>query len=218
VIVAIDGGVASGKSAAGRRLAERLGLPFVDTGLMYRAMARLAQDAGIDPADAEGLGRLAGRVSFRVEGDRVWAGDQELSERIYDAELNSTLSRVAANARVREALVRRQRSMAEGGEGVVMAGRDIGTVVFPKADLKFFLVASLEVKVRRRAAQLARRGSEADPETMAGEVRERDRADSEREVAPMRPAPDAIVVDTDRLSLAEVVELMLSRVEEVAGA
>jgi len=210
VIVAIDGGVATGKSAIGRRLAERLGLPFVDSGLMYRAIAVLASDQGIDPDDGAGLARLAGRVKLRVDGRRVWADGQDLTERVYDPALNPMLARVSKNAGVRVAVVAQLRTPARGG--VVMAGRDIGTVVFPDADHKFFLAASLDERVRRRASQFEARGEHVDAEAMRREVAESDRADSQRTVAPLRPAEDAIIIDTDDLDLEQTVERVLSHI------
>ena len=208
LIVAIDGGVASGKSAVGRRVAERLGLPFIDSGLMYRAIAALAADEWIDQADAPSLARLAGRVKIRVEGRRVWADGRELTERVYDPGLNPMLARVSKVAGVRVALVAQQRAL--GRAGLVMAGRDIGTVVFPDAGFKFFLTAGLDERVRRRAAQFEARGEAVDAEAMRREVAERDRADSERTVAPLRPADDAIIIETDDLDLEQTVEKVLS--------
>jgi len=211
MIVAIDGGVASGKSAVGKRVAERLGLAFVDSGLMYRAITRLAAERGIDPGDADAVTKLAESVDLRVDGDRVWAHRMELTEGIYDTDFADALPRVSAIPGVREALVAQQRRL--GQNGVVMAGRDIGTVVFPNADSKFFLTASLEEKVRRRAAQYERRGEHVDPEVMRREVEERDRVDTQRAVAPLRPAPDAIVIDTDNLDVDQVVDLIVRHVE-----
>jgi cytidylate kinase len=212
MIVAIDGGVASGKSAVGRRVAEALGLPFVDSGLMYRAITRLAAERGIDPHDADAITRLAESTEVKIDGERVWANGVELTNGIYDADYADALPLVSAIPGVRQALVAQQRRM--GGSGVVMAGRDIGTVVFPDADFKFFLVASLEEKVRRRAAQYERRGERVDDEVMRKEVAERDRVDTERAVAPLRPAPDAVVIDTDRLDVDQVVELILKHIAE----
>jgi cytidylate kinase len=212
VIVAIDGGVASGKSAVGRRIAERLGLRFVDSGLMYRAITRLAAERGIDPHDSEAITRLAQTTEVKVDGERVWAEGVELTDGIYDADHADALPLVSAIPGVRESLVAQQRRM--GGSGVVMAGRDIGTVVFPDADYKFFLVASLEEKVRRRAAQYERRGERVDEEAMRKEVAERDRVDTHRAVAPLRPAPDAVVIDTDHLDVEQVVDLILKHITE----
>jgi cytidylate kinase len=216
VIIAIDGGVASGKSAVGRRVAEALGLPFVDSGLMYRAVTKLAAERGIDPHDADAVIHLARSTELRLDGDRVWADGAELTEGIYDADSMDALPIISAIPAVREALVAQQRRMGQGG--VVMAGRDIGTVVFPNADHKFFLVASLDEKVRRRAAQYERRGERADPEAMRKEVEARDRVDTERAVAPLRPAADAIVIDTDRLDVEKVVAQILEHVSMRPGA
>jgi len=210
VIVAIDGGVASGKSAVGKRVAESLGLPFIDSGLMYRALTRLVMKGGIDPRDSDVVARLAESTNIRIEGERVWADGMELTEGIYDTDYADALPIISANPGVRKALVDQQRRMAHSG--VVMAGRDIGTVVFPDADHKFFLVASLEEKVRRRAAQYERRGERVDAEAMRKEVELRDRVDSERPVAPLRPAEDAIIIDTDNLDLEQVVDRILDDV------
>ena len=212
MIIAIDGGVASGKSAVGKRVAERLGLPFIDSGLMYRAITRLAAERGIDPGDADAVTGLAKSVDLKVDGDRVWADRIDLTEGIYDADFAEALPRISAIPGVREALVAQQRRLAR--DGVVMAGRDIGTVVFPNADYKFFLTASLEEKVRRRAAQYERRGERVDPDVMRREVEARDRVDTERVVAPLRPAPDAVVIDTDNLDVDEVVDLIVRLVEQ----
>jgi cytidylate kinase len=210
VIIAIDGGVASGKSAVGRRVAEALGLNFVDSGLMYRAITRVAAGRGVDPHDAKAMTDLAETTAIRIDRERVWADSVELTDSIYDAGEADALPLVSAIPGVRNALVRQQRAMT--GSGVVMAGRDIGTVVFPDADHKFFLVASLDEKVRRRTAQYVRRGERVDEEAMRREVADRDRVDTERAVAPLRPAPDAIVIDTDRLDVEQVVEAILERV------
>jgi len=212
VIVAIDGGVASGKSAVGKRVAEALVLPFVDSGLMYRAVTKLAAERRIDPSDVDGLVELARKTELKVDGDRVWADRVELTEGIFDADHMEALPRISAIAGVREALVAQQRRLGQGG--VVMAGRDIGTVVFSDADYKFFLTASLEEKVRRRAAQYERRGEVVDQEAMRREVEARDRVDTERAVAPLRPAPDAIVIDTDHLTVDEVVDVILRHIAQ----
>ena len=214
MIIAIDGGVASGKSAVGRRVAERLGLPFIDSGLMYRAITRLAAERGIDPRDSDAVTSLAESTVIRMEGERVWADGTELTDGIYDTDYADALPVISAIPGVRKALVEEQRKMARSG--VVMAGRDIGTVVFPDAEFKFFLIASLDEKVRRRAAQYERRGERVDEDAMRKEVELRDRVDSNRPIAPLKPAPDAIIIDTDHLDLDEVVERIASRVR--AGA
>jgi cytidylate kinase len=216
VIIAIDGGVASGKSAVGRRVAEGLGLPFVDSGLMYRAVTKLAAERRIDPGDANAVTALARSVELKVDGERVWADAIELTDGIFDADHMDALPRISAIPGVREALVAQQRRLGQGG--VVMAGRDIGTVVFPNADHKFFLTASLDEKVRRRAAQYEKRGEHVDAEAMRREVEARDRVDTERAVAPLRPAPDAIVIDTDQLDVEQVVDVILRLIAEQSKA
>ncbi len=210
MIVTIDGGVASGKSAVGRRVAEKLGLPFIDSGLMYRAITRLAAERGIDAHDTRAITKLAETTPIRIEGERVWADGKELTEGIYDADHAEALPIVSATAGVRRALVEGQRAMAH--DGVVMAGRDIGTVVFPHAEHKFFLTASLDEKVRRRAAQFERRGEAIDEDAMRKEVAERDRVDSERPIAPLKPASDAHIIETDNLPLDEVVDRIVNAV------
>ena len=215
MIVTIDGGVASGKSAVGKRVAEALGLAFIDSGLMYRAITRLAAERGIDPHDSDAISALADKTRIRIDGERVWANGKELTEGIYDTDFADALPLVSATPGVREALVRQQRVMGE--DGIVMAGRDIGTVVFPDAQHKFFLTASLDEKVRRRAAQYERRGESVDDETMRKEVELRDRVDSERSIAPLRPADDATVINTDDLSLDDVVATIVTEISETVG-
>lgn len=212
MIVAIDGGVASGKSAVGRRVAERLGLPFIDSGLMYRAITRLAAERGIDAHDGDAVTRLAEDTELSIDGERIWANGVDLTHGIYDTDFMDDLPVVSATPGVRRALVDRQRAMAR--DGVVMAGRDIGTVVFPEADHKFFLIASLDEKVRRRTAQYERRGEHVDGEAMRKEVAARDKVDMERAIAPLKPAGDATVIDTDHLDLDEVVDRIVSQVRE----
>ena len=215
MIVTIDGGVASGKSAVGKRVADALGLPFIDSGLMYRAITRLAAERGIDPLDSDAISALAQNTRIRIDGERVWANGKELTEGIYDTDFADALPVVSATPGVREALVQQQRVMGE--DGIVMAGRDIGTVVFPDANHKFFLTASLDEKVRRRAAQYERRGEAIDAETMRKEVELRDRVDSERAIAPLRPAEDATVINTDDLSLDDVVATIVTEIGERVG-
>ncbi|HEV2952986.1 MAG TPA: (d)CMP kinase [Candidatus Dormibacteraeota bacterium] len=210
MIVAIDGGAASGKSAVGRRVAAELGLAFVDSGLMYRAVAYLAVEGGIGLDDRDALLALAAGADLQVHNRRIWVGNRELTEVVYSPSIAEMLPRVSALAPVREVLVERQRALA--GSGVVMAGRDIGTDVFPKADHKFFLVAGLAERIRRREEQFRKRGEATDPAALEREVTERDRIDSERDASPLRAAADAVVIETDSLTLAEVVEGILSRV------
>lgn len=210
MIVAIDGPAGSGKSAVGKRVAAALGLPFVDSGLMYRAIACLAVDRGVDLADGAALAKLAHRVKVHVDGRNVRVDDADYTGRVYDPDLSEAASRVAKVAGVRLALVAQLRRMGRGG--VVMAGRDIGTVVFPDTAHKFFLTASVEERARRRAAQIEERGERADPEELRKEVIERDRRDGGRSVSPMRPAEDAVLIETDDMTLDEVVERVVGHI------
>jgi cytidylate kinase len=214
LIVAIDGPAGSGKSAVGRRVAEALELPFVDSGLMYRAIALLALERGVELTDGANLTRLAHKVQLRVEGRRLWVDGQDYTDRVYRPELSEGASLVGKVAGVRLALVAQQRAL--GRRGVVMAGRDIGTVVFPDTLHKFFLTASVEERARRRAAQIEARGEQPDPEQLRREVEERDRRDSQRSVAPMHPAEDATLIETDRLELPAVVDEVLRHIREAS--
>ncbi len=162
-----------------------------------------------------GTTTLAHGTQIKIEGERVWADGKELTEGIYDSDFADALPVISATPGVREALVAQQRRMGE--RGVVMAGRDIGTVVFPDAEHKFFLTASLAEKVRRRAAQYERRGEAVDEEAMRKEVELRDRVDSERAVAPLKPAEDAVVINTDDLSLEDVVDTIITEIEDTVG-
>lgn len=210
MIVAIDGPAGSGKSAVGKRVAAALGLPFVDSGLMYRAIATLARERGIDLSDGASLARLAHKVKVDVHGRNVSVDGVDYTGRVYDPDLSEAASRVAKVAGVRLALVAQQRRMGRGG--VVMAGRDIGTVVFPDTQHKFFLTASVEERARRRAAQIEERGERADTDELRREVIERDRRDGGRSVSPMRPAEDAIMIETDDMTLDDVVDTIAGHI------
>lgn len=210
LVVAIDGPAGSGKSSVGRRVAEALRLPFVDSGLMYRAVAGVAMERGVPADDGAALTRLAHSLRWRVDGSRVHVDGRDYTGRLYSPELSEAASWVGKVAGVRLALVAAQRAMGRGG--VVMAGRDIGTVVFPDTDHKFFLTASVDERARRRAAQIEARGEVPDPEQLRREVAERDRRDSQRSVSPMRPAEDAVVLHTDGMNEDGVVREVLRRI------
>jgi cytidylate kinase len=212
MIVAIDGPAGSGKSAVGRRVATALGLPFIDSGLLYRAVGARALEAGIDLDDVDAVARLAASLRVEIDGEGIRIDGEDYTGRIHQPALSMAASRVARIPDVRRAVVDQLRAIARGN--VVMAGRDIGTVVFPDADHKFYLTASLEERARRRVAQLAARGEQHDAEALEAEIEERDRRDSQRTVAPMRPAHDAVVLDTEGLDLEAVVERILEQVRQ----
>jgi cytidylate kinase len=211
VIVAIDGPAGSGKSTIGRRVAEALSLPFVDSGFMYRAVGAVAIDRGMRLDDADALGRLAGGTRVRIDGRNVLVDGRDYTDRIYDSDVSEASSQVAQFPGVRLAVVAQLRALGRGG--VLMAGRDIGTDVFPDADFKFYLTASTDERARRRAAQLTNRGESADPRRLRIEVEERDRRDAGRAVAPMRPADDATLLETDGMDLDQVVAEILRRIQ-----
>jgi cytidylate kinase len=218
--VAIDGPAGSGKTTVARALARRLGVLYLDTGAMYRAVAYSAERAGIDPGDAAAVLALARSRPVRVEidaesplGFRVFAGDLELGDELYGNDVSRIVSIVAAQAAVRTLMVERQRAIAAEGP-VIMAGRDIGTVVLPEAPHKIFLTASVEERVARRLAELATRGTRVDAATLRAEIEERDRLDETRAVAPLKPAPDAVVVDSSGIGVDAVVE----RIAHLVGA
>jgi len=214
-IVAIDGPAGAGKSTAARRLAARLGFAMVDTGAIYRSVALAARRAGIAFTDDAGLARLLPGLRIRFEpppagdpaaGQRVLLDGEDVSAQIRTPEMSLGASAVSARPVVRAGLLELQRrlALAPGNRGAVLEGRDIGTVVFPEADAKFFLTAAPEVRARRRCDELGARGEAAPYERVLAEQRQRDRDDAERAVAPLKPAADAVLVDTSGMDLAAV--------------
>lgn len=205
-VVAVDGPAGSGKSTTARAIARRYGLTYVDTGAMYRAVTRAALSVGIDPADGERLGALLDASELRLEpGDRearvLWDG-RDVSQAIRAPEVDAAVSAVAAHPEVRARMVERQRVMGRRG-GVVMEGRDIGSVVFPLATTKIYLDASLEARADRRWRQERERGRDADREAVRADLAARDRRDSERTESPLLVSPDAHVLDTSDWTLAQ---------------
>ena len=204
VVVAIDGPAGAGKSSTSRRLAARLGYRHVDTGAMYRVVGVLARDAGMAPDDDVALGRLVDTLEFEEIGDRIVAGGRDLTTAIREGDAGEWASQVSTRPLVRERLVALQRRLGIGS-GVVMEGRDIGTVVFPDALVKVFLTADPRERARRRAAEERAGGGAPSEESMVTALTERDRRDSGRATSPLRPADDAIVIDTTTIALDEVV-------------
>ena len=208
-VVAVDGPVGSGKSTVARRVADRLGYVYLDTGAMYRAVGLLATEAGVDLSDEAAVVPVARDARLRFDGDgRLWAGDRDVSDRIRTLEIGGAASVVSVLPGVRRLLVERQRELGAGAD-IVMAGRDIGTNVFPDADVKVFLTARPEVRAARRAAELRAKGEDVDEAEVLAALVERDRRDSERAVAPLRMAADAVEVDTTGLTLEEVVDTVV---------
>ncbi|BCR05422.1 cytidylate kinase [Desulfuromonas versatilis] len=222
-IIAIDGPSGAGKSTLSRLLARSLRYTNIDTGAMYRAVALAARRAGIDPADEVALEELCGRLRIEfLRGDgaeRVLLNGEDVSEAIRTPEVSLLTSRVSACSAVRQAMVRLQRGMGEQG-GVVLEGRDIGTVVFPGAEVKFFLLATAAERGRRRYQELIAKGLEVDLGQTIAEVEARDAADSARTHAPLLQAADAVAIDSTSMGIEAVLELMLQEVRrrrELAG-
>jgi CMP/dCMP kinase len=209
-VVAIDGPAGSGKSTVARRLAERLGLDYLDTGAMYRAVTFAALRRGIDPADSGPVADLARAVDLDVTTDRVRVDGVDATIEIRGPEVSRAVSLVAANPEVRAELVRRQREWAEERSGGVLEGRDIGTVVFPDAILKAYLNARPEVRADRRAAEV----SDLDYETVAADLARRDAFDQGRQADPLRLADDAIELDTSDMTVDEIVAELARRIDD----
>ena len=212
--IAVDGTSGSGKSTVGRALAERIGARFVDTGLLYRAVALAALEAGVDPDDEAAVTELARAARIKVEPpdspaedgtDRVTLNGQDVTAHLREPRIERAVPAVSRHAAVRQAMLKAQRDAARGRD-TVMVGRDIGTVVLPDAELKVFLTASVETRARRRAAQMGRSDRLA---AYRREIEDRDRTDSTRPVAPLRRAPDALVLDTGELDVDECVDVII---------
>ncbi len=217
-VIAIDGPAGSGKSTVAQMLARRLGYIYVDSGAMYRAVAYHVQQAGLDvETDAEEIGRLAGELSFEFrqvgEGQHLFVDGEDVEEAIRSVEVGNLSSPVSAIPAVRDHLVAAQRQMAAPG-GVIMEGRDIGTVVLPNADLKVFLIATTGERARRRWRQLQEQGIIEDYEQVLRDQLERDRRDTSRAVAPLRQAEDARELATDKLTAQQVVDVLESWLQE----
>ena len=217
LIIAIDGPSGAGKSTITRLLADRLGYVFLDTGAMYRAVALAAQRKGVAADDDEALEEICRtiRISFMRNNGccRVILDDEDISEFIRAPEISLLTSRISTRKVVREFMLRLQREMARDG-GVILEGRDIGTVVFPDADVKFFLSASAEERGRRRYAELKAAGKDVDLRTTIAEVMQRDEQDVRREHAPLRRADDAVGIDSTLLTIDQVLERMERAVRE----
>jgi cytidylate kinase len=208
MVIAIDGPAGAGKSSVSRAVARALGFTFLDSGAMYRCVALAALERGVDPDDGVALGRLADGLAIELQGDRVALDGREVGAAIREPRVTAAASRVSVHPPVRAAMVARQRSMIAAGR-YVAEGRDIGTVVSPEAPLKVFLTASAAERARRRAAQ----SGEDEAAVLAAQL-ERDERDEGREHGALRPAPDAVEIDTTDLPLDEVVARVVALARE----
>lgn len=209
-LIAIDGPVAVGKSSVGSLLARRLGYVFFDTGMIYRAFTWKVLKSGVSASDEEGICQLANTTKFEFVASQEWLlspiiDGEDVSSHLLCPDVEAQVPVISKIVRVRQALVLEQRRLAQRGK-VVMAGRDISTVVLPWAELKVFLTASTEERARRRHRELLERGQNASLETVMTDLKKRDEMDIRRAVSPLKPAEDAVIVDTEGLSLEEVVD------------
>lgn len=216
--IALDGPAGAGKSTIAKQLAAQLDYVYIDTGAMYRAVTLAALEQNLNLEDGQALGELMKSLDLRLtpgdQGQRVFIGEREVTEAIRTNEVTNNVSFVARQAEVRTALVVAQRKLAEHG-GIVMDGRDIGTVVLPNAELKVFLTASVEERASRRHRENIARGMDSDLPSLQADIALRDKRDSERTVSPLKQAEDAIYLDTTEMNIDQVVTRLTELVEGV---
>jgi cytidylate kinase len=218
IIIAIDGPAAAGKSTTAKLTAEKLNYLHVDTGAMYRALTLKVIEEKIDPENEELVCRVIKDCKIKLEktdsDNQVFLDGRNVTEAIRSREVTRNVSAISSYASVRKLMVEEQRKLCKQG-GVVLEGRDIGTVVVPKAELKIFMVASIEERVRRRQKELADKGTNIDYEKLVCEIIERDAKDSKRTESPLRKAEDAIILDTSNLTVNQQVEFIVAKASEI---
>jgi cytidylate kinase len=218
-VIAIDGPSGSGKGTIARRVAEALGFHLLDSGALYRLTAIAAKKNGVELSNAESLARIARSLNIRFDSfddgsERIWLGDEDVTREVRKESTGAGASAVAAIPMVREALLERQRAF-ERAPGLVADGRDMGTHVFPSAVVKIFLTASAEERARRRFKQLKDKGMDVSLAALSRDIEDRDRRDSERSVAPLKPAKDARILDSSGKSIEAVTQTVLDWVAEL---
>ncbi|OFW56686.1 MAG: cytidylate kinase [Candidatus Solincola sediminis] len=223
VIIAIDGPAGAGKSTVAQKLASQLGLNYMDTGALYRAVTLLALRNHVELEDEKQLARLARDMKLTVDHrdgkrppDRVFIDGEDITKAIRSNEVSEKVSRVSSHRAVRSQLVKKQCAMAEGG-GIVVEGRDIGTVVFPQADLKFYVTASANERAKRRYEEMKKEGHGVSLQSIEREIIRRDHQDSTRATNPLKQASDAVLIDTTGKSIAEVLGILANIVREHTG-
>ncbi len=216
-VIAIDGPAASGKGTIAWNVAHALGYHYLDSGSLYRLIALQALERAIDPADADGLVVLCPSLDISFRGGRAMLEGRDVADALRTEDVSSVASRIAVHQRLRSALIERQRAFRVA-PGLVAEGRDMGTVVFPDAQLKVFLTASAEQRAERRHKQLITKGISVTIQGLLRDIRERDARDSTRAAAPLVPARDAVILDTTDLSIAEVTDAVLAFHRERSGA
>lgn len=221
ITITIDGPAASGKTSVGKKVADKLGLFFLDTGIMYRAVTLAALNLGIPISDEKSISSLAENIVIEINNptkndgriNDIFVNNRDVTWEIRDQKVNENVSQVSTYRRVRKAMTLQQRRIGEKGN-IVMIGRDIGTVVMPRAEWKFFLSASPEERARRRLLEMNKNDKSITFESIIKSIRERDEIDSSRELAPLKPADDAIIIDTDGKSCDEVTNLIIRSIED----
>ena len=213
-VITIDGPTASGKGTVASRVAQTLGFAFLDSGALYRLTALAATESGMDLGDESGLVRIAAGLDVRFEGERILLSGREVSHAIRAEAVGVAASRIATLPGVRSALVDLQHGFRQA-PGLVADGRDMGTVIFPAADLKVFLTASVEARADRRYKQLIGKGFPANMRALLQDLRERDARDTERAVAPLKPAEGAHLLDTSNMTIEQAVEKVLGWYQSV---
>ena len=211
LLITIDGPAGAGKTTVSKMLARELGYRYLDTGALYRAVAYAVRAAGISPNDDRGLGDVCGTLQLGVEENRLVSNGVDITDRIRSPEITMLASAVSARPVVRQALLTIQREMGRP-KGLVAEGRDMGTVVFPEADLKFFLDATVRQRAVRRFAQYGT-GNDQSLEQIEQDIRRRDENDSSRDIAPLRPAGDAVIIDSTAMTARHVIDLMMQSVK-----
>jgi len=218
LIIAIDGPAGSGKSTVAKELSKKLGFTYIDTGAMYRAVAYKVKQEGVNPENPEEVIRVLKEIEIKLlpsdSGTKVILNGEDISDKIRTEEIGKIASKIARHSKVRKILVQKQREMGEKAGNAVIEGRDTGTVIFPDADIKIFMTASPEIRAKRRWKELRSRGIKIEFDQILKEVKERDYLDQTREDSPLKPAEDAVVIDTSDKSIDQVINQILELIKK----